>query len=263
MDDKNTLHGDEIVLSSESEDEDTKNSRGCASSYLAEERENSKKPLPHRFRERWTKAATILATVSFIATVGFSLASFITSQVTESSAVFAAGFDAFFAAINVVAVCWRFRDALNGEIGPIREKKATCVIAGTFILGGAATVAISWYHLEIKDHPTKTGEMVIVLTSGFVIYTVLCFFQCHIAALLQSASMKALGVDTGLAAAMSAGLLASTWIFREKPRFWFLDHAIAAFLGVVSFIYGVFLVLQVMAIKLVKGKLSFSFKREL
>lgn len=261
MDEKDALEEDDILVSSESEDEDAENKRGCASSYLVEERENNKKTLPHKFRERWTKAATVLATVSFIATVGFSLASFITSQATESSAVFAAGFDAFFAAINVLAVCWRFRDEINGDVGPMREKKATSVIAATFILGGVATLAISLYHLKIKDHPTKTGEMVIVLSTGFVIYSALCFFQCYIAAVLRSVSMKALAVDTGLAAAMSIGLLASTWIFREKKSLWFLDHAVAAFLGVVSLTYGVILIVEIVELK-IKGKILLSFQRE-
>lgn len=252
---------DEIIVSSESEDEDGDNSRGCASSYLVEERESSEKPLPHKFRQRWTKAAVILAAVSFIAAVGISLASFIASQATESSAVFAAGFDAFFAAINVLAVCWRFRDDLNGDIGPMREKKATSAIAATFITGGIATLAISLYHLAIKQHPTKTGEMVIVLTMGFVIYSILCFLQCYVAAILRSISLKALAVDSGLAAAMDIGLLASTWIFREKHSVWFLDHAVAAFLGVLSLIYGVVLGIEIMELNL-KDKLLQSLKRE-
>ena len=262
MDEKHPLdEEDEIIVSSESEDEDGENFRGCASSYLVEERESSEKHLPPKFRQRWTKAAAILALVSFIATVGFSLASFIASQATESSAVFAAGFDAFFAAINVLAVCWRFRDDLNGDIGPMREKKATSVIAAMFILGGTATLVISLYHLKIKDHPTKTGEMVIVLTVGFVIYSILCFLQCYVAAILQSVSLKALAVDSGLAAAMDIGLLASTWIFRENYSLWFLDHAVAALLGVLSFIYGIVLVIQIMEFNL-KDKLLQSLKRD-
>lgn len=262
MDEQDAFEEDEVIVSSESEDdEDDGNTRGCASSYLVEERESSNKILPHKFRERWTRAATLLAIVSFIATVGFSLSSFITSQATESSAVFAAGFDAFFAAINVVAVCWRFRDEINGDTGALREKRATSVIAATFILGGIATIAISLYHLKIKDHPMKTSEMVIVLTIGFVIYSVLCFCQCYIAIILRSASMKALAVDSGLAAAMAIGLLGSTWIFREKKSLWFLDHAVAAFLGVVSLIYGVILVIEIIEFK-IKGKVLLSFQRE-
>lgn len=88
MDEKKDLDTEELI-SPESEDEEVDNSRGCASSYLVEEREDAKKTLPHKFRQRWTRAASLLALVSFIAAIGFSLASFITSQATESSAVFA------------------------------------------------------------------------------------------------------------------------------------------------------------------------------
>lgn len=252
---------DEIIISSESEDEDSEKKRGCASSYLVEERKSSKKPLPHKFRERWTRAATVLAVVSFVAAIALSLASFITSQATESSSVFAAGFDAFFAAINVVAVCWRFRDELNGEIGPWREKKATSVIAATFILGGIATIAISLYHLKIKDHPTKTGEMKIVLSICFVIYSILSYFQCYVAAVLRSQSMKALSVDTGLAAAMAVGLVASSWVYSTHKNLWYLDHAVATLLGGVSLLYGVILVLEIIEFK-INGKVVVTFKRD-
>lgn len=261
MDEEN-FEDDETALSSASEEEMVDNYGGCASSYLVEERESSKKLLPQSFRTRWTKAASALAIISFIATTGFSVAAFITSQETESSAVFAAGFDAFFAAINVVAVCWRFRDDLNGDIGPKREKKAASVIAVTFILGGAATVGISLYHLKINDHPKKTDEMVIVLGVGFVIYLIFCLLQCHIAALLQSVSMKALSVDSGLAAAMDAGLLLSSWIFHEKRNLWFLDHTFAGILGVISLVYGFILIIKIMELHIVKNKGLFSFLKE-
>lgn len=248
----------ETFLSSSSGDEEVENYRGCASSYLVEERENSKKHFTQNFRTRWTKAAGGLAVISFIATIVFSLAAFITSKGTESSAVFAAGFDAFFAAINVVAVLWRFRDDVNGDIGPKREKAAASVIAASFILGGSATLAISLYHLKINDHPKKTYEMLIVLGIGFVIYLILCSLQCHIAAILQSVSMKALAVDSGLAAAMDAGLLLSSWLFREEQNLWFLDHAFAGILGFISSMYGLILVFKVVELSKMKGTALFS-----
>lgn len=253
---------DEAFLSSSSGDEEVENYRGCASSYLVEERENSKKYLTQNFRTRWTRAAGGLAVISFIATIGLSLAAFVTSQGTESSAVFAAGFDAFFAAISVVAVCWRFRDDINGDIGPKREKTAASVIAATFILGGSATLGISLYHLKINEHPKKTDEMLIVLGIGFAIYLILCSLQCHIAAILQSVSMKALAVDSGLAAAMDAGLVLSSWLCREKQNLWFLDHAFAGILGFISLIYGLILVFEVMELYIMKGKALFSSRKQ-
>lgn len=262
MDEKNA-EKEKIILPSESEDEDSKEVREpCASSYLVEERKSSKKPLPQKFRKRWTRAALSLAIVSLIAVIALSLSSFITSQQTESSAVFAAGFDAFFAAVNVVAVCWRFRDEVNGDVGPSRESKATCVIAVTFILGGAATVGISIYHLKIKDHPTKTREMIILLITGFVIYTVLCIFQYRIASTVQSQSMRALSVDSGLGAAMNAGLLGSSWIYRLHTNLWYLDHAVATVLGVVNSVYGIYLSIETIHVKIMDGAKLISFQRE-
>lgn len=261
MDEKKLLDTQERFSSESEDDEDVDNSRGCASSYLVEEREINKKILPHKFRQRWTRAASLLALVSFIAAIGFSLASFITSQATESSAVFAAGFDAFFAAINVVAVCWRFRDELNGEVGPLREKKATSVIAVTFIFGGSATIVIALYHLKIKDHPEKAGEMMIVLGVGFVIYTILACLQCQVAKMLESSSMRALSVDSALAAAMSIGLLGSATLYSEVNKLWYLDHAVAAVLGAVSLVYGIILGIEIIQFK-VHEKIMLAFQNE-
>lgn len=262
MDEKSVVDRDEVMYSSESEDEEIKNARGCASSYLVEERENSNKILPQKFRERWFRAATLVALVSFISAVAFSLASFITSQATESSSVFATGFDSFLAAINVVAVCWRFRDELNGDIGPMRETKATAVIAITFVLGGIATVVFALHNLITKDHPTKTYEMMVVLGAGAVMYPILAFFQGYVSEILQSPSMRALAVDTTLGAIMSVGVLGSTYVYYELHQFWYLDHAVAILLGGVSLIYGITLIVELLGLNL-KEKLVLAFQREL
>ena len=257
MDGKNA----EEVVSSESDIVDSKDSTGCATSYLLDERETLKKPLPQKFRERWSKAALGLAIVSLISSVGFSVASFIISKKTESSSVFAAGFDAFFAAVNVTAVCWRFRDELNGTIGPSREKIATTVIAVTFLLGGIATLVISFYHLRENDHPENADDMLVVLAVGFLIYSILGTCQYHVSVLLQSSSMRALAVDSWLASAMVVGLLVSAWFYRKHSNLWFLDHAIASVLGVVSAVYGVILGIKVHQLNL-KEKLAEAFRRD-
>lgn len=250
----------EFVYSSEDDDEETKNTRGCASSYLVEEREISGK-MPPKFRQRWFRAASLLALVSFISAVGFSIASIIISQTTESSAVFATGFDAFFAAINVIAVCWRFRDELNGEIGTRREKNASAVIATTFILGGIATIVIALHNLEIDDHPTKTDKMKILLGVGALMYAILTFLQCYVAQILNSRSMRALAVDSAQGAFMSIGVVASTYIYTEFKQFWYLDHVVATVVGAVSLIYGISLIVEILELN-VNERLMLAFQRE-
>lgn len=86
------------------------------------------------------------------------------------------GFDVFFVVINVIVVCWRFRDELNGEIGLMCEKKVMLVIFIIFIFGGIVIIVIVLYYLEIKDYFEKIGEMMIVLGVGFVIYIIFVFF---------------------------------------------------------------------------------------
>lgn len=254
------LDSDKIVYSLEDEDEETKRARGCATSYLVDERETSGK-LPPKFRQRWFRAASMLALVSFISAVGFSIASIIISQTTESSAVFATGFDAFFAAINVVAVCWRFRDELNGEIGTMREKKASTVIATSFILGGIATIVIALHNLQIDDHPTKTDEMKVVLGVGALLYAILTFLQCYVAQLVNSQSMRALAVDSAQGAFMSVGVLVSTYVYTKFKQFWYLDHVVATIVGVVSLIYGINLFVEILGLN-IKERLMLAFQRE-
>lgn len=215
-------------------------------SYLEEIKVPSDTFLPQKFREKWSRAAFAVCIASFFITIAFSMVSFVASKTTESSSIFASAFDGALGAFNSLVVAWRFRDVLNGEVTPKREKIATLGVAVTFLGSGSATVAIAILRLLAHDHPEKPDELIIILAASLVCYFNLALVQDCIAKKLDSLSMRASAVDSWLAAAMSIGVLVSTFIYRQVGRsVWFLDHSVAILIGFFSLIYGIHLVIDI------------------
>jgi len=73
--------------------------------------------------------------------------------------------------------------------------------------------------------------------------------------------MRALSVDSALAAAMSIGLLGSATLYSEVNKLWYLDHAVAAVLGAVSLVYGIILGIEIIQLK-VREKIMLAFQNE-
>ncbi|KXJ19352.1 uncharacterized protein LOC110254944 [Exaiptasia diaphana] len=214
-------------------------------SYLDDEKDRrSSESLPSNIRIRWSRAAFWLSIVSSFITLSFSLASFLVSNDTASSSIFANAFDALLGTVSSFAVAWRFRDELNGEeISSSRERIATFGIGISFIATGIATVAASIVHLTETDHPRKTQEMVIILWCSLAAFLLLSYIQRCLAGKLDSQSMWAASADSALAAAMSLGIVISTYVYRSWPKdMWWLDHAVACILGCISAVYGTYLV---------------------
>ena len=215
-------------------------------SYLEETQAPSKTFLPQKFRERWSRAAFAVSMASFVVTVIFSFVSFFASKTTESSSIFASAFDGMLGAFNSLVVAWRFRDVLNGDVQPKREKIATLGIGVTFLASGSATVAIAILRLLSGDHPEKPDDLIIILGTSFMSYFILALIQDCIASKLKSPSLRASAVDSWLAAALSLGVLITTLIYRQVgTKVWFLDHSLAIFIGFLSLVYGIHLVVEI------------------
>lgn len=215
-------------------------------SYLEETKAPSRTFLPQKFREKWSRAALMVSVASLFVTLTFSLLSFVASKSTESSSIFASAFDGLLGAFNSLAVAWRFRDVSNGEIAPKREKIAALGIAVTFLLSGSATIATAILHLMARDHPEKPDELIIILAASLTCYFFLALVQDCIAKKLESISLKAAAIDSWLAAAMSLGVLVSTFIYRQVGKsVWLLDHSVAVFIGCLSVIYGIHLIMKI------------------
>lgn len=235
----------EAFTDEDEEDKQPLKDKHCVS-YLEETKAPSKTFLPQKFREKWSRAALMISIASLFITLTFSLVSFVASNSTESSSIFASAFDGILGSFNSLAVAWRFRDASNGELAPKREKIATLGIAVTFTISGSATIAIAILRLMARDHPEKPDELIIILAASFVCYFFLALVQDCIAKKLDSSSLKASAIDSWLAAAMSVGVLVSTFIFRQVgTRVWFLDHSVAILIGFLSLIYGIHLVVEI------------------
>lgn len=231
------------------EDKQPLQDKHCVS-YLEETKAPNKTFLPQKFREKWSRAAFMVSIASLFVTLTFSLVSFVASKSTESSSIFASAFDGLLGAFNSLAVAWRFRDVSNGETAPKREKIATLGIAVTFLISGSATIAIAILRLMARDHPEKPDELIVILAASFACYFFLALVQDCIAKKLESPSLKASAIDSWLAAAMSLGVLVSTFVYRQVGTdVWFLDHSVAVLIGFLSLIYGVHLVVEMVFCK--------------
>ena len=92
----------------------------------------------------------------------------------------------------------------------------------------------------------KPDDLIIILGVSFVSYFVLAPIQDCIAKKLKSPSLRASAIDSWLAAAMSSGVLITTCIYRQVgTSVWFLDHSVAIFIGLLSLIYGLSLVMHI------------------
>ena len=237
-----------VTMEAFTDDEDDKQplkDKHCVS-YLEEDKSHDDFFVPQKFREKWSRAAFAVCVASFFVTVIFSVVSFEASNSTESSSIFASAFDGILGAVNSLIVAWRFRDVQNGEKTPKREKMATLGIAVTFLGSGCATVAVAVLRLMAHDRPEKPDELIFILVASLVCYFNLALLQNCIAKKLQSPSLRASAVDSWLAAAMSLGVLCSTFIYRQVgENVWFLDHSVAIFVGFISLIYGIHLVIDI------------------
>lgn len=230
------------------EDEDDKQplkDKHCVS-YLEETKAPNNTFLPQKFREKWSRAAFMVSIASLVVTLAFSSVSFVASKSTESSSIFASALDGILGAFNSLAVAWRFRDVSNGEIAPKREKIATLGIALSFTISGSATIAIAILRLMTQDYPEKPDQLIIILGASFVCYFFLALVQDCISKKLDSSSLKASAIDSWLAAALSIGVLVSTFVYRQVgTSVWFLDHSVAIFIGFVSLLYGIHLIVEI------------------
>ena len=210
--------------------------RECVS-YTYEE--SSKMILSQKLREKWSRAALGVSLFAILVTIGISLASFMVCKETESSSIFASAFDTMLGAFSSLVVAWRFRDVKNGEVAPAREETATLGIALSFVVSGIAVITTSVLHLAHGDHPERADELISILGTSLVCFSTLGYVQNCISSKLHSQCLKTAAIDSWLAAAMSAGILVSTFIYRQtQPDLWFTDHLIALLIGVTSCVYG-------------------------
>lgn len=210
----------------------------CVSPLDDEEKVKQNKLSAHQ-KTRWWRAAIIISVASAYITLLLSVSSFVSSGISDSSAAFAIAFDAMLGMTSSCVIVWRFYKGANGRLGPLKEKRACTVIAACFILSGLMMFCRAIDCLVGNKEPQKTTSLLIISSVGFVCYMGLFYVKYCVADKLKSLALRTDSIDSGLGAAMALGLILSTVIYQQTHKSWFLDASIALVIALVTFGYGI------------------------
>lgn len=211
-------------------------------------RDKARQKPPVHIRVRWRKAAIWVTVVCIIVSVLFALASFVALAEYGSDSALAMAFDCLIAIFDSLVVLWRFRDEENGKLGPKRERFCCICFGFSFIISGTITSGVSVGHIIGYEGPDKSVALIMVaLTCSFITYAVLALMQLQVSAKLRSSAMLASSIDSGLSGMLIFGLLLSDLIYdvvKEDP--WYLDHAVAIGVSVVSILCGIKILVELL-----------------
>ena len=193
-------------------------------------------------KQRWRRAALTVSFASMYVTLILSIASFVSSGISDSSAAFAVAFDAMLGVVSSSVIVWRFYHGVNGDLGPDKERKACLVIALCFMLSAVMMFARAIECLTSDTEPRKTASLLAISAVGFVCYSAFFWIKYRIADKLHSLALRIDSIDSACGAAITFGLVVSTAIYSEMHSTWWLDSAIALLLAVVTFCYGAIII---------------------
>lgn len=216
----------------------------CVSPY-DDEAGKQKIRLSAQEKQRWRRAALAVSFASMYVTLMLSIASFISSGISESSAAFAIAFDAMLGVVSSGVIVWRFYQGVNGVLGPGKERKACVVIAVCFILSALMMFARAIQFLVSDMEPRNTIALLAISVVGFLCYSAFFWLKYRIADKLQSVALRIDSIDSACGAAMALGLIISTIIYSEMHSTWWLDSGIALAIAFVTFCYGCLIIFKV------------------
>lgn len=196
-------------------------------------------------KQRWRRAALSVSFASMYVTLMLSIASFVSSGISESSAAFAIAFDAMLGVVSSGVIVWRFYQGVNGVLGPGKERKACVVIAACFILSALVMCTRAVEFLVSDMEPRNTLALLSISVVGFLCYSAFFWLKYRIADKLQSVALRIDAIDSACGAAMALGLIVSTIIYSEMHSTWWLDSIIALAIAFVTFCYGCLIILKV------------------
>lgn len=217
----------------------------CVSPYDDETGEKKIK-LSTQEKQRWRRAALIVSFASMYVTLMLSIASFVSSGISESSAAFAMAFDAMLGVVSSGVIVWRFYRGVNGDLGPGKERKACLVIAVCFIMSALMMFARAIEFLVSDMEPRRTIALLAISVVGFLCYSAFFWLKYRIADKLQSLALRIDAIDSACGSAMAIGLIISTIIYSEMHSTWWLDSGIALAIAFVTFCYGCLIIFKVM-----------------
>lgn len=217
----------------------------CVSPY-DDDTKKQKTKLSTQEKQRWRRAALAVSFASMYVTLMLSIASFVSSGYSESSAAFAIAFDAMLGVVSSGMIVWRFYRGVNGDLGPGKERTACVVIAVCFILSALMMFARAIEFLVSDLEPRRTLALLAISVVGFLCYSAFFWLKYRIADKLQSVALRIDAIDSACGAAMALGLIISTIIYSEMHSTWWLDSGIALAIAFITFCYGCLIIVKIM-----------------
>lgn len=193
----------------------------------------------------WRLLALLVSLVSIFVILFLGIAAIVCSEVSNSSAELAFAFDALLGLFSSGSVVWRFYKRLTPSEVPKKEKTACFIIAVGFLLSAVMMFTRAIYCLVNHVEPTKTVAIIVISTLGFLCYSLLFYAKFKVAQKLHSVTMRTDSLDSACGAVMSLGVLLSTIISQHTLDTWWLDPVIAMMIAMVTFTYGICIVIKV------------------
>lgn len=173
---------------------------------------------------RWRSRALLLAwlTVAYNLVEGGVSIAFGVAE--ESVALWGFGLDSLVEVGSALVVLWRLRGDLQARATE-RERRATLIIGGLFLLLALSVTAGSLHQLAIREHPDTTlpGLVIAFLSLSFMVF--LWRAKLRAARALDSAALHSDAACSRACIQLSAVLLFGSLVFLVFPALWWADAA--------------------------------------
>jgi len=179
-------------------------------------------PLDPAGTGRWRSRALLLAwlTVAYNLLEGGLSIAFGVAE--ESVALWGFGLDSLVEVGSALAVLWRLRGDLRARATE-RERRATLVIGGLFLLLALSVTAGSLHQLLSREHPETTlpGLVISALSLSFMVF--LWRAKLRTARALDSAALRSDAACSLACIQLSAVLFLGSLLFMAFPALWWAD----------------------------------------
>jgi divalent metal cation (Fe/Co/Zn/Cd) transporter len=170
---------------------------------------------------RWHRRALLLAwlTVAYNLIEGGVSIAFGVAE--DSVALWGFGFDSLVEVASALVVLWRLRD-LRGRATE-RERRATLLIGGLFLVLGAAIAWSSGWQLFHHEHPGTTlpGLVISALSLSFMVF--LWRAKLGVAKALDSSALASDAACSLACIQLSTVLFVGSLIYWAAPALWWVD----------------------------------------
>lgn len=200
---------------------------------------HKEKQLPTQLMDKWRKAALAVSYASVFTTFVIGVSAFVISSLAKSSAAFGFAFDSFLDVCSSLVVIWRFCGAVGKTYSWERERRACIAIGVLFILSATGIFIRALRSLVVEKHPIRFSGIEAISGVSLAAFTTLAWMKFIIAEKLHSEALRTDAFNSTAGAAMALGIILSTLLFQYNRSIWYLDSAVALFIAVALFGYGI------------------------